>query len=128
MRKTDEDKKKEAFPLDKRRVTIYIGHRPYTFYSTDSDEYLRRLEEKANQVLSTTASITHAGPQASAVLSVVSLADELLRQEIAAQAKVQEAPQANAQAETKKAPPKREQKKKTNRSDNENQLTIWDIT
>ena len=114
--------------MDKRRVTIYIGHRPYTFYSTDSDEYLRRLEEKANQVLSNTASITHAGPQASAVLSVVSLADELLRQEMAVQTAAREEPQATPKAETKKAPQKREKSKKAAPSGSDNQLTIWDIT
>lgn len=102
--------------MEKRRVTIYIAHRPYSFYSTDTDEYIHELEEKANQVLRETASATHSSIQASAVLTVVSLADEILRKE----------KEAIANPENK-TPRRHVRPRGTEGSPDHSQMTIWDL-
>ena len=67
--------------VEKRKVTLSIGGQPCGFYSDDSEAYLTALEHRANAVMKRTA--RYAGPSAytNAVLSVLTLTDELLRTE-----------------------------------------------
>lgn len=67
--------------VEKRKVTLSIGGQPCEFYSDDSEAYLTALEHRANAVMKRTA--RYAGPSAytNAVLSVLTLTDELLRTE-----------------------------------------------
>ena len=47
--------------------------------STDTDEYMSRVETLSDRTLRETASATHLSVQASAVLAVISLADEVIK-------------------------------------------------
>ena len=67
--------------MEKRRVTLLIGGVPCGLYSDDSDEYLSALERRANAVMRRTARFSGPSASANAILSVLSLTDELLRTE-----------------------------------------------
>ena len=67
--------------LEKRKVTIWIGGQPCSFYSDDSDEYLSALEQRANAAMRQTARFSGSSAYANAVLSVLSLTDTLFRTE-----------------------------------------------
>ena len=65
--------------MEKRKVTIHVGGKAYTLMSTDSDEYMQRMENLADRTLRETSAATHQSIQASAVLAVISLADEVIK-------------------------------------------------
>lgn len=104
--------------LEKRKVTIYIGAQPCSFYSDDSEEYLRALEQKANAVMRETARFSGADQGMNAFLSVLFLTDELLRAE-----QKQPAPAAKAKEPAGRAAkntPRPEEKER-------GQISVWDI-
>ena len=65
--------------MEKRNVTIFVAGKPCSFTTTDSEEYIRRLEAAANDVVKKTAQATHRSLQSSTLLSVVTLADQIQR-------------------------------------------------
>ncbi len=67
--------------MQKRRVTISIGGVPCVFYSDDSAEYLGTLAQRANAAMRETAEFSGQSAYRNAVLSVLSVTDELLRTE-----------------------------------------------
>ncbi|MBQ6399956.1 MAG: cell division protein ZapA [Clostridia bacterium] len=67
--------------MQKRRVTISIGGVPCAFYSDDSAEYLGTLAQRANAAMRETAGFSGRSAYRNAVLSVLSVTDELLRTE-----------------------------------------------
>lgn len=66
--------------MEKRRVTVTIGGQRCSFLSDDSDTYIAALEKKANEVMRQTAPFSGFSPLTNAVLSVVFLTDELMRE------------------------------------------------
>ncbi len=65
--------------MDKRKVTIHVGGKAYTLMSTDTDEYMQRMEALADRTLREISAATHQSVQASAILAVISLADEVIK-------------------------------------------------
>ena len=65
--------------MEKRKVTISVNGRPYSFYSDDSDEFISALEQGANAVLRRTAEFSGSSPYTQAVLAVLLLTDQLIR-------------------------------------------------
>jgi len=104
--------------LEKRRVTLLIGGMPCSFYSDDTNEYLANLEQRANAVVRQTARFSGSSAQMNALLSVLSLTDELLR----AEQKIQElaADRRSAEIRVRKAAANQEEKEP-------GQLSVWDI-
>ncbi len=64
--------------MNKRRVTVTIQGRPYTFYSDDTDEYIAELQRRANEALRETRELSG---RSSPVLTVLLLTDQLMRME-----------------------------------------------
>ena len=105
--------------MEKRNVTIFVAGKPCSFTTTDSEEYIRRLEAAANDVVKKTAQATHRSLQSSTLLSVVTLADQLLRAQDAQQQ------EATDESQPKKKPAKaRKQPAAREPSD---QMSIWDV-
>lgn len=104
--------------MEKRNVTIFVAGKPCSFTTTDSEEYIRRLEAAANDVVKKTAQATHRSLQSSTLLSVVTLADQLLRAQDAEKEAAQEP------EKTKKKTPR---PRKKDASDASDQMTIWDV-
>ena len=104
--------------MEKRSVTIFVAGKPCTFMTTDSEEYIRRLEAAANDVVKKTAQATHRSLQSSTLLSVVTLADQLLRAR-----DEQERPEPPAAPRKKAARPKKQSAEKSP----SDQMTIWDV-
>jgi len=67
--------------LEKRKVTVTVGGQKCSFYSDDPDGYIAALEQKANEVMQKTAAFSGQSVYTNAILSVVFLADELMRAE-----------------------------------------------
>lgn len=67
--------------LEKRKVIVLIGGQPCSFYSDDPDEYISALAQRANAAMRQTAKFSGTSPYTNAVLSVLFLADQLLRRE-----------------------------------------------
>ena len=67
--------------MEKRKVTVFIAGQPCTFYTDDSDEYLSLLSKRVNAAMRETSGFSGDSSYNNAVLSAVSLADELLRTE-----------------------------------------------
>ena len=87
--------------------------------TTDSEEYIRRLEAAANDVVKKTAQATHRSLQSSTLLSVVTLADQLLRAQDSEKQEAQEPP-----AQKKRTARPRKQPASKGPSD---QMSIWDV-
>ena len=105
-----------------RKVTITVGGRPCTFLSDDPEEYVSALEQKANAVMRKTGSFSGSS-YSNAILSVVSLTDELLQTE----KKIQElSEEANPEpAEKKQAGVRKKSPPKLRESDG--QVSVWDV-
>lgn len=110
---------KRGMILEKRKVTIRIDNRPYTFYSNDPDEYIADLERRANLIMKETG--PYAGPSSysNAMLSVISLTDELLRKEA-------EAPAGAAEGAPPRKTPGKKKKAAADRAD-DGQISVWDV-
>ena len=100
--------------MEKRKVTISIGGRPCSFYSDDSDEYIVALEQRVNTVMQETAKFSGSSSYTNAMLTVLSLTDQLMRMEQA------EKPEKPAQKGKKKADPKAAGK-------DDGQVSVWDL-
>ncbi|MBQ6562485.1 MAG: cell division protein ZapA [Clostridia bacterium] len=105
--------------MEKRNVTIFVAGKPCSFMTTDSEEYIRRLEAAANDVVKKTAQATHRSLQSSTLLSVVTLADQLLRAQDSEKQEAQEPP-----AQKKRTARPRKQPASKEPSD---QMSIWDV-
>jgi len=106
--------------LEKRKVTVSVGGQSCSFYSDDSDEYIAELEKRANEAMNQTATFSRFSAYTNAVLTVLSLTDQLLRAE-----------QTDQQGQTNK-PPRAEQKaaRKNNpktAAKDEAQVSVWDL-
>ena len=97
--------------MDKRRVTISIGGQPCSFYSDDPDDYIAALEQRTNAVLKETAGFSTSAYN-NAVLSVISLTDQMLRTE-----------QQGSRKSASKSAPKSAEKDKIEKG----QLSVWDL-
>jgi len=100
--------------LEKRKVTLQIGGQLCSLYTDDTDEYIAALEKKANAVMRQTAPFSGTSAYTNAVLSVLSLADSLLRKE----RKGSPGRQAQPQSGKKPAKPAPEEK---------DQVSVWDL-
>ena len=107
--------------MEKRNVTIFVAGKPCSFSTTDSDEYIHRLEAAANDVVKKTARATHRSLQSSTLLSVVTLADQILR---AKDAEEEQARQNPAPARKKAAGKTKKQPSGIEPTD---QMSIWDV-
>ena len=106
--------------MEKRKVTISIDGKPCSLYSDDPEEYLSILEQRANAVMRETAGFSGSA-YSNAVLSVITLTDELLRSE----QKIQ-----NLTAERKKDEFRSNSPRKNSVKDGEKergQISVWDI-
>ena len=108
--------------VEKRKVTLSIGGQPCGFYSDDSEAYLTALEHRANAVMKRTA--RYAGPSAytNAVLSVLTLTDELREMRELSDAREADPALAgrNPRKPAEKNPPKAPGK-------DPGQVSVWDI-
>ena len=104
--------------MEKRRVTVLIGGQPCSFQSDDPDEYLSALEQRANAALKQTAGFSGSSVRMNALLSVLSLTDELLRAEQKIRDLSAEFPK--AENRVRKNPARPEQKEP-------GQVSVWDI-
>ena len=128
--------------MQKRRVTISIGGVPCAFYSDDSAEYLGTLAQRANAAMRETAEFSGQSAYRNAVLSVLSVTDELLRTEQRVR-ELQDAEYRNAGdggdsssvlADRKNRPPvcrsaagRRGSAKEEPKERDRGQISIWDI-
>ena len=101
--------------MEKRRVTIWIGGQPCSFWSDDPDEYISALEKRADAAMRQAAG--------NAVHAAVYLADRLLRAEKA------EEPQTPGKPEKAEKPQKAERAGKSGKKDavEKGQVTVWDL-
>ena len=67
--------------MEKRKVSISVGGQSCVLNSDDSDEYLARLERRANEALKRTAGVAGASAHTNAICAVIALTDELMRTE-----------------------------------------------
>ena len=104
--------------MDKRKVTLQIGGQPCSLYTDDSDEYISALEKRANDVLRRTAPFSGTSAYTNAILSVLSLADSLLRTERRGKADGKEQAQAPVQPRKTPVRPVPEEK---------DQISVWDL-
>lgn len=109
--------------MEKRRVTVLIGGKPYSFYSDDPDEYISALEKRTNDALRQAGRLSGLWDASGAVLAVILQTDRLMRTE-------QEGPKAT---EKQEEPPKRTEAKGARKSgpkaaeEDRGQISVWDL-
>ena len=106
--------------MEKRKVTLRIGGQPCSLYTDDSDEYISALEKRANDVLRRTAPFSGTSAYTNAILSVLSLADSLLRTERRGKADGKGQGQAQAPVQPRKNPVRPVPEEK-------GQISVWDL-
>ena len=98
--------------MEKRRVTVSVGGLPCSFYSDDPDEYISILEQRTNEALRQTAGFSGSSGYRNAVLTVLSLTDQIMRTE----QKGKTEPKGN-----RKSTPK------TAGKEDRGQVSVWDL-
>ena len=107
--------------MEKRSVTMVIGGQPCRFVSDDSEEYLSALEQRANETLRRTEACSGASGWSHAMLSVLSLTDELLRAEERIQAlSAPRKPEGSRELPARKAPGR-------DGDGERGQISVWDL-
>ena len=64
---------------EKKKTVIRVGGREYTLISAEPVEYLRRVEHYVDRRLTETALATHQPQPVAAVLTCISMGDDLLK-------------------------------------------------
>ncbi len=98
--------------MDKRRVTIWIGGQPCSFYSDDPDGHISALEKEVNAAMKQAAG--------NAVHAAVYLADRMLRTKQAEKPPKPEQPEKPQKAERAGKPGKKD-------AVENGQITVWDL-
>ena len=109
--------------VETRKVTIQIGGKPCSFLSDDPDEYISALEQRANVAMKLTEGFSGSSAYTNAVLSVISLTDQLMRTE----QKIREAaagPEPEAEESRRAAARK---KSAVKAEENPGQISVWDV-
>ena len=65
--------------MEKRKMTVTVGGKPYTLVSSDPPEYVRRVADFVDRKLSETISVTQLPSAQAAVLTCFNLAEDLIR-------------------------------------------------
>lgn len=103
--------------MEKRKVTVTIGGQRCSFFTDDSDAYISALEQKANEVMGQTAQFSGRSALNNAILSVVFLADEIIRKN-SEKTEKEEAKAEPGQARKAAVKPPRQEK---------GQVSVWDL-
>ncbi|MBQ8159230.1 MAG: cell division protein ZapA [Clostridia bacterium] len=64
---------------EKRKVTLHVAGKAFSMMTNDTDEHIHRVEALADRNLQETARVMHLKPDQVGLVSVVSLADEVIR-------------------------------------------------
>ena len=102
--------------MEKRKVSIVINGQPCSFYSDDTDEYIKALENKANEAIKQTAGNT--------VYAMIALTDQLMRME---QAKQAEPVTAVRPSKEDDKPEKPKKARKNMEKTDDSQMSMWDL-
>lgn len=65
--------------MERRKMTVTVGGKPYTLVSTDPPEYVRRVAEFVDRKLNETLSVTKLPSAQAAVLTCFNLAEDLMK-------------------------------------------------
>ena len=65
--------------MEKRKMTVTVGGKPYTLVSTDPPEYVRRVAGFVDRKLNETMTVTKLPSAQAAVLTCFNLAEDLLK-------------------------------------------------
>ncbi len=102
--------------MEKRKVTIAIDGRPYSFYSDDSYEYIAALEQRANAAVKKTAGNT--------VHTVIFLTDQLMRTEALSQTSPL---QSITEQDQPRNPEQQRRKSAKPVEKDDGQLSVWEL-
>ena len=64
---------------EKKKIAVNVGGKGYTLVSSDPPAYVQRVAAYADRTLKETSMAAHQSIQQSAVLAVISLADEVIK-------------------------------------------------
>ena len=65
--------------MEKQKITVTVGGKPYTLVSADPPEYVKRVADYVDRTLSETAAVTNLPSGQAAVLTCFRIAEELMK-------------------------------------------------